>query len=77
MEIYLEAKGRIAIWTKEMMFKEHNEGCSWRGQYVVLGKARWNNSKHGAFVKRVCKVENLDYAIETYVKNEISEASVL
>ena len=28
-------------------------------QYTVLGKARWCNRKHGAFVKRVCKLENL------------------
>ena len=30
---------------------------NWRGQYIVVGKARWNNSKHGAFVKRVCKLK--------------------
>ena len=46
-----------------------------RGQYIVLGKARWNNRKHGAFVKRVCKLKNLDDAIVEYVQNEISGAS--
>ena len=41
----------------------------------VLGKASWNNRKHGAFVKRVCKLKNLETDVVTFVGYEVRPGS--
>ena len=41
-----------------------------RGQYVLMGKAKWNCDKHNAFVKRFKDAKNVSDAVEEYVKNE-------
>ena len=69
-------KKRLQYGERKWCLKSIMKGVvNWQGQYIVLGKARWCNRKHGAFVKRVCKLENLDDAIEEYVQNEIRGAS--
>ena len=66
----IQMKGRASNDKKWSMSSFEDGVVGKRGQYVVCGKAKWNNSKHLTLVKRLVKLGEKEEQIKLYRESE-------